>query len=264
MEMTNGLLFIYWIFFLVCLVSAFFCIKKSRKKSRALSWTVMLNEMEKDISSKESYVYKKVKIYFLRFFIISIIWFILTIFQNDHTIDFRIDMSVACYHIIFLILFLLIILILCKKKFKIICIFLFILGVCIIVFWWGLDKYLNWKSENLAYDPGCWYKEYQHNKEIWECNDKCEIVDWYSEHAFYQRYLDKYWGKPVQNCYKTMRSFGESVCLDFEYPRDFSYKYTWYNEWINEEFPSYVEKIKEYNRCIRKCWPMVEQPMCLG
>ena len=113
-----------------------------------------------------------------------------------------------------------------------------------------------------TYDS-CWYKEYQHNKKISECNDKCVIISWYSEHAFYERYLDKYGEEPKENCHKHMTSFGEYMCLDFEYPKDFSYKYAGYNEWIQTVFPSDVEKIKKYNECIRWCWPMVEPVMCL-
>ena len=132
--------------------------------------------------------------------------------------------------------------------------------------WFNIEIFDNWWEvivSRSSRDSNCWYKERQHNKKVSECNDKCVIVSWYSEHAFYERYFDRYGEKPKENCYKRMTSFGEYICSDFEYSRDFSYKYTWYNEWINAVFSSDVEKIKEYNECIRECWPMLEQPQCL-
>lgn len=255
MKVTNGLLFIYWIFFLICLVSAIFCIKNSKRKIKLLEW-IEIDESEKGTLLGEIHVYWKVKVYFLQFLIVSIIWFCLTIFQNRYIFEFHFNRNIVYYYIVFFILSLLIILILCKKKFKIVCIILLVLGVCVIILWQRLYG-------NLAYDPDCWYEEYLYNKKIWKCNDKCEIVDGYSEYAFSQRYLNKYWEMPKENCYNYTYVAGEYICLDFEYPMDFSYKYMWYNEWINEKFSSDVEKIKEYNKCIRECWPRVESVMCL-
>ena len=111
-------------------------------------------------------------------------------------------------------------------------------------------------------NSNCW-DEYWYNKRILNCKSKCETIEWYWESIFIQRYTEKYWEKPQKNCYKSTISDNARKCYYYKYPEDFSYNYTWYDEWIHEIFSLDIEKIKEYNECIRGCWPMVEPPMCL-
>jgi len=108
----------------------------------------------------------------------------------------------------------------------------------------------------------CGQSEWAHNKKIEECNDKCEILEWYNEQSFRQWYIWKYWKGPIY--VPCNNAWFSNDCGIYQYPKDFSKKYygSWYSEWVQINFSSDLEKINEYNECIRKCWPMVEQPEC--
>ena len=141
--------------------------------------------------------------------------------------------------------------------------------------WFDIEFFNDWLKidwwESVTYYPlkfdwisRCWSrqtKESQQNTEVSKCKNKCETIEWYWESIFIQRYIEKYWKRPQKNCYKTTVSGNAEDCsyYKFQYPEDFSYNYTWYDEWIHEAFPSDIEKIHDYNNCIQACWPMVEE-----
>jgi len=128
--------------------------------------------------------------------------------------------------------------------------------------WWKITKLPEWSldTSNTKTIECNYYVRHSQNSCVETCKNKCEKIEWYWEREFIQRYNEKYWKKPQKNCYKSMNGDNVRKCYSYKYPEDFSYNYSWYEEWIKDIFPFDIQKIQEYNNCIQICWPMMDIP----